>query len=78
MHTAVWLYLYLIVHADRRTGTLFRRINTIAVEMGVKPTTVRRWLSVLVKRGYVARSQTGRSLQLEIQRWKRLQPRRDR
>jgi hypothetical protein len=37
MHTAVWLYLYFIVHADRGTGTLFRRINTIAHEMGVEP-----------------------------------------
>ena len=77
MHTAVWLYLYLIVHADRGTGTLFRRVSTIALEMGVSPTTVRRWLSILVQHGYVARSTTGRSLQLEIKRWKRLQPRRD-
>jgi DNA-binding transcriptional ArsR family regulator len=77
MHTAVWLYLYLIVHADRKTGRLFRRVDTIAMEMGVGQATIRRWLSVLVQRGYVTRRRTGRSLQLEIQRWKRLQSRSD-
>src|SRR5882762_3470126 len=78
MHTAVWLYLYLIIHADRKTGTLFRRVTTIAQEMGVGPGTIRRWLAVLVQGGYIARRTTGRSLQLEIQRWKPLVPRGDR
>jgi hypothetical protein len=78
MHTAVWLYLYLIVHADRKTGTLFRRINTIALEMGVKPTSVRRWLTALVQGGYVTRIRTGRSVKILIVRWKPLQARRDR
>jgi hypothetical protein len=75
MHSAVWLFLYLIIHADRRTGTLFRRINTIAQEMGVKPTTIRRWLTLLDRKGYIARSRTGRSVQIAIERWKRLIPR---
>lgn len=76
MHTAVWLYMYLVVHADRRTGKLFRRVATVAKDMGVKPPTIRRWLSVLVRNGYVVRELTGRSLNLSIQRWKPIMPRR--
>src|SRR5205809_822147 len=60
MRSSVWLYLYFVIHADRATGTLFRKINTISHEMGVKPTTIRRWLAVLVKQGYITRSTTGR------------------
>jgi len=78
MHTAIWLYLYLLVHADRKTGKLFRRINTIAQDMGVGQATVRRWLAALAKHGYVTRSRTGRALDITIERWKRLQPRRNR
>jgi hypothetical protein len=76
MHTAIWLYLYFVVHADRKTGTLFRRIDTIAQEMGVKSSTIRRWFAVLVRRGYVTRKSTGRSVHITIQRWKRLRPHR--
>jgi hypothetical protein len=77
MRSAIWLYFYLIVHADRRTGTLYRRIDTIAHDMGVNRATVRRWMSQLASRGYVSRASTGRALQITIERWKRLQPRRD-
>ncbi len=74
LRTSIWLYLYLIIHADRKTGTLFRRIGTMANDMGVEPATIRRWLSILAKRGYISRKSTGRSLQIAIERWKRLQP----
>jgi hypothetical protein len=75
MRSSIWLYFYLIVHADRRTGTLFRRIDTIAHDMGVNTATVRRWMSKLASRGYISRERTGRSLRIIVQRWKRLHPR---
>jgi DNA-binding PadR family transcriptional regulator len=74
MRTAVWLYLYLLIHADRRTGKLYRLIDTIAHDMGVKPTTIRRWLMTLARNGYVTRTRTGRALNITIERWKALQP----
>jgi len=77
MRSAIWLYFYLIVHADRRTGTLYRRIGTIAHDMGVNPATISRWMAKLASRGYIVRERTGRALQITIERWKRLQPRRD-
>ena len=77
MRSSIWLYFYLIVHADRRSGVLFRRIDTIAQDMGVNPATVRRWMSKLASRGYISRRRTGRSLSITIERWKRLEPRRN-
>jgi hypothetical protein len=74
MRSAIWLYFYLIVHADRRTGTLYRRIGTIAHDMGVNPTTVTRWMAKLASRGYITRRRTGRALQIAIARWKGLPP----
>jgi helix-turn-helix protein len=75
MRSSIWLYLYLIVHADRRSGTLFRRIDTIAHDMGVNSATVRRWMSRLARRGYISRKRTGRSLRITVERWKPLGPR---
>ena len=67
---AVWLYLYCIIHADRKTGVLTRRLSTIAVDMHIPLRTVRRWLSILRNLDYVKVQQTGRSSVIHISRWK--------
>jgi hypothetical protein len=67
---AVWLYLYCILHADRKTGILTRRLSTIALDMHVPLRTVRRWLSVLRNNDYVKVQQTAHSLVIHICRWK--------
>jgi len=77
MRSSIWLYFYLIVHADRRSGTLFRRIDTIAHDMGVNPATVRRWMLKLASRGYISRQRTGGAIRITISRWKPLRPRRN-
>lgn len=75
MRSSIWLYFYLIVHANRATGTLFRRIDTIAHDMGVNPATIRRWMFQLASRGYISRTRTGRAVRITIERWKSIQPR---
>lgn len=72
MRTSLWLYAYLVIHADRRNGTLTRLLPTIARDMGVKPRTVRQWLSVLKTQGYIITQPTGRALKLIITKWKPL------
>lgn len=72
MRTSLWLYIYLVIHADRRNGTLIRLLPTIARDMGVKPRTIRQWLSVLKTHGYITTEQTGRALKLAITKWKPL------
>jgi len=75
MRSAIWLYLYLVIHADRSEGTLFRKISTIAQDMGCKPATIRRWLAKLSAHNYISRNSTGRALRITVERWKRLRPR---
>ena len=70
MGKALWLYLYLLVVANWKTGVLFRRVSTIAAEMGSNGRTVSRWLSKLRKHGYVESKPTGRALTISISKWR--------
>jgi hypothetical protein len=67
---ALWLYGYLIVHADRRTGTLYRKVATIASDMQVPTRTIQAWLTLLRQRGYIQTKQTGRALVIGIKKWR--------
>jgi len=70
MGSALWLFIYLVIHADPKSGALSRKYQTIAEEMGVAPRTIRSWLSRLMQYGYVTVKQTGRSQVIHISRWK--------
>ena len=72
MKNALWLYLYLLLTANRKTGILMRKIETASNDMGVSRDTVLRWLKVLRKGGYVETVNTGRSLTIQLTRWKAL------
>jgi len=69
---AVWLFFYLILHADRPTGTLRRKLTTVSRDMGVPRRTVQRWLRRLKQEGYIATRETGRAVQIAIMKWKTL------
>jgi len=70
MGRSVWLFLYLIIHANRKTGTLYRRVRTIAQDMGLSERTVQLWLKTLRDREYITTERTGRSLIIHISKWK--------
>jgi DNA-binding IclR family transcriptional regulator len=72
MRSALWLYIYLIVHANRKTGSLSRRYETIARETGINKRTIRHWLSVLRRESYVEVDRSGHTtaIDIHIQRWK--------
>jgi hypothetical protein len=70
MGRALWLYGYLIVHADRRTGTLYRTVSTVARDMQVSRRTIQAWLSVLRQHNYIKTKTTGRALVIEIEKWR--------
>lgn len=74
MKGAVWLFLYYLVHANRKTGELWRKHGTIASDMGVPVRTVRRWQERLSRHGYITLTRTGRSQGIQIQKWKTLRP----
>jgi len=72
MKSAVWLYLYLLLGANRKTGILMRKIETISKDMGIPRDAVSRWLNVLRDGGYIVTTNTGRSLTIQVTRWKAL------
>lgn len=70
MGRSVWLFLYLIIHANRRTGTLYRRVGTIAKDTGMSKRTVQIWLKTLRDNDYIVTERTGRSLIIHITKWR--------
>lgn len=72
MKNALWLYLYLLLGANRKTGLLMRKIDTICTDMGVTRDTALRWLKRLRRAGYIETVNTGRSLTIQVMRWKAL------
>jgi len=69
MKNAVWLFLYLLSGADRRSGSLACKVETISSETGLKRDTIIRWLGVLSKHGYIATRNTGRGLLIQVRQW---------
>ena len=75
IRTALWLFVYLILHADRKTGRLHRRYDTISRDTGIPKRTLRRWLTGLEKAGYVEvdRGSQSPAFSMRIRSWKALQ-----
>lgn len=70
MRNALWLFLYLLLNADRKTGFLVRKVQTICKDTGINRETILRWLMVLRKQGYIVTKSNGRCLQIQIKKWK--------
>jgi hypothetical protein len=70
MNNAVWLYLYLLLNADRKTGWLKRKVTTICEDTGISERTIRRWLATLAGQKYIEIKFTGRCLNIQISKWK--------
>jgi hypothetical protein len=70
MGRALWLYGYLIVHADRKTGALYRTIATVSCDMQVSQRTIQAWMALLRRQGYISTRATGRALAIKIEKWR--------
>ena len=74
LKSAVWLYLYFLLSANRATGTLMRKTRTISKDMGLSRDNVIRWMNRLRREGYIDTLSTGRYLTIRVNRWKVLVP----
>jgi hypothetical protein len=74
---ALGLYLYLLMHADRRSGRLVRKYGTIARDMGFPVRTIRAGMARLHFYEYVRITKTGRALVIDIPKWRSIGPDRD-
>lgn len=59
MRQTIWLYLYLILQLNPRTGRLLTKVSTISQDMGIKQETIRSWLGHLRRKGYVSVKRQG-------------------
>lgn len=69
---ALWLLIYLILHADRLTGVVRQKVSAIARATGISPWTLRDWLRRLRRGGYITLRGTGRAPLIQIRRWRTL------
>jgi hypothetical protein len=72
MKSAVWLFVYLLLHADRESGFLKRKLRTISLDTGIKARTVRGWLRLLKSSGYIETKNNGRCLVIHVKKWRGL------
>ena len=70
MKNAIWLLLYLLLNANRRTGVLMRKVRTISKDMGITRDMTIRWLKILRTEGYIITLNNGRYLSIQIKNWK--------
>lgn len=70
MRNSLWLYLYFLIHANRYSGRLFRKISTVSNDMELNQRTISRWLKILKRNGYIETIQKGHSLEIIITKWK--------
>jgi DNA-binding FadR family transcriptional regulator len=70
LHSSLWLYIYLLLHAKWETGQLFKKYKTMATDMGVSERTIRNWMSRLKVHRYVEIEKTGRTAVITIHNYK--------
>ena len=73
MKNAIWLFLYLIVSVNKRTGKLDSQIATISAETGIKEEIIRNWLGHLKKHNYVSTQKQKDNLIITISKWRTVQ-----
>ncbi len=59
MRQTIWLYLYLVLQLNPKTGRLATKVSTISQDMGIKQETIRSWLGHLRRKGYVSVKRDG-------------------
>jgi len=66
MRQTIWLYLYLILQLNPRTGRSVTKVSTISRDMGIKQETIRSWLGHLRRKAYVSVKRQGDYLMIGL------------
>ncbi len=70
MKTSVWLFLYLILVADQKTGMLTKSYAEISRMTGRRKKTTLKWMNALRRKGYVLTKKEGKRLVIQVKKWK--------
>ena len=64
--SAIWLYLFLLIHVDYRTGIITRSLGQLATELCAPKKTTRDWLTRLRKMSYVSAKREGTLFHIRV------------
>lgn len=70
MGPSVWLFLYLLCYANRRTGIARRRVDQIQKDTGYPVRSIQRHLKRLVQMNYITYYRSQHYLHISIKKWK--------
>ncbi|MCO6512283.1 MAG: hypothetical protein J5I65_15980 [Aridibacter famidurans] len=70
MGSSIWLFLYLLTFANRKTGVVRRSLQSIKVDTGSRLRTINRDLDRLAEKKYVTILEPKPLLKLRIEKWK--------
>lgn len=70
MGSAVWIFLYLLTYANRKTGITRRKISQIREDTGYPARTIQRYLKRLSEQDYITITRAKQYLHIQIKKWK--------
>ena len=70
MGASLWLYLYLLAYANRKTGVVRKKQATMSGETGYPLRTIQRHLKRLSSKGYITFLDSGYQPQIRIEKYK--------
>ncbi len=68
--SSLWLFLYLLLKSDCKTGIVVRNYATISQEMGVKKKTIIKWMNKLKHGQYIQTHRESHAQVIHIKDWK--------
>lgn len=68
--SSLWLYLYLLFSANRKTGTVLKKQKEMADDLGFSVRTIQKHLLRLVSGGYIIIDSQSKPLKIKITKWK--------
>ncbi len=73
MGPAIWIYLYLLTYANRKTGIVRRTQESMHHDTGYSIRAIQSHLQRLKRHGYIRTEHSGRYLTIYITKWKGFQ-----
>jgi len=70
MGSSIWLFLYLLTYANRKTGVVRRSIESIKLDTGSTLRTINRDLDRLREQDYITILEPKPLLKIRIEKWK--------
>jgi hypothetical protein len=70
MGASAWLFLYLLMYANRKTGIVRRSLGVMHSDTGYPIRTIQSHLRKLRLKGYITTKHSGHYLKITIAKWK--------